>query len=200
MRAAFRFLVGAGLALSMSLAATAAPNWKTLTDAPRDLGGARTNVDMPNNYYFSDDMVIVAIPGDEWAVNHLGQMGADVELLSDVLETRLGVWAGASLKGKNPRATVSEWITNISGLTGGTWTAPRTQHFAGIPVTYATGVDVFGNYHYALYAWTRYGVNYGLALRTPYENRWNTDLDRHISYIITESHITTKALKKMGYK
>ena len=200
MRAALRFCVGAGLALSMSLSAWAAPNWKTLTDAPRDLGGARSNPDMPNNYVMSDDMVIVTIPGDEWTINHLGQMGADMELLSDRLMTRLGVWAGQSLKGKNPRATVSEWITNISGLTGGTWTAPKQQFFAGVPVTYATGVDVFGNYHYGLYAWTRYGVNYGLALRTPYENRWNTELDRHVSYIISESHMSTKALRKLGYK
>lgn len=195
MRSGAKTGLGLGLALCLTFSAGAAPNWKTLTDAPRNTNGSGRDITRPLEVPWSGGSVHLALPGDGWVVNQSGAMGADKEYFNEENQARLGVWAGDSLNGKNPRALVGEWTTNIKGLTGGEWTAPKAKFNAGTPVVEATGVDVYGNYFYRVIAFTKFGVNYALALRTPYENRWNRNLDSDISYIISESHLSHAAMK-----
>lgn len=187
----------AGLGLSLGLAAWAAPNWKTLTDAPRNIDGQGYNYNRPLEVPYADGKFVVVMPDDGWVLNAAGAMGADNEYWNENYLARMGVWAGNSLQGRQPRAIVSEWVGNIKKLTGGDWTAPKATTIAGYPVVQATGVDGFGNYQYRVVAFNRMGVNVALATRIPYEQRHMRALDEDITTIVTESHLSTQAVEKM---
>jgi hypothetical protein len=191
-----RGLLMAGLAVSLSLAVYAAPNWRSLTDAPRDLQGQGYDRHRPLEVKYAGGDFAVLLPSDDWVYNASGAMGADNEYFHETLGARLGVWAGPSIAGKQPRALVSEWVGNIKQITGGEWTAPKTTTIAGVPVVQATGYDVYGNYAYRVVAFNRFGQNVALATRIPYEERWNRQLDEDITSIVTESHLTTQGLNK----
>ena len=196
-----RTWLGLGLALTLSLSAWAAPNWKSLTDAPRDVNEGNLGVvERPIQVPFSNGKVLIALPNNTWLVNKAGQMGADKELFNDAEGARMGVWAGDTLAGKNPRAIVGEFVNNIKGITGGEWTAPKATFVAGVPVVQSTGSDAFGNYFYRILAFNKFGVNYALALRTPYENRWSRALDEDITSIVTESHLSRESVKNWGHQ
>lgn len=195
-----RTWLGLGLALTLSLSAWAAPNWKTLTDAPRDINASTGHVERPIMVPYSNGKVWIAMPNNTWVVNKAGQMGADKELFNENEGARMGIWAGDSLAGKNPRAIVGEWVNNIKGITGGEWSAPKATYIAGVPVVQSTGSDVFGNYFYRVIAFNKFGVNYALAVRTPYENRWSRDLDEDITHIVTDSHLSRETVKSWGHK
>lgn len=195
-----RGLLVAGVMLSFSLAAWSAPNWKTLTDAPRNIEGQGFRKDRPVDIYHSGGDVVIAMPNDTWVLNCDGAMGADKEYYQEVLGARLGVWAGSSLAGKQPRAVVSEWIGNIKQITGGDWQAPKATNIAGIPVIQSWGVDAFGNYAYRVVSFTKFGVNYALVTRIPYEHRWNRALDEDFTSLITDCHLSTAAVARQVKK
>lgn len=186
----------AGLGLSLSVAAWAAPNWKTLTDAPRNIDGEGYRKDRPVDMPWSNNLVVVAMPNDTWVLNSAGAMGADKEFYQEVLGARMGIWAGGSLEGKQPRAVVSEWVGNIKQLTGGDWSAPKAMTLAGVPVVQATGTDAFGNYFYRIIAFNKLGANYALAVRIPYEHRWSRPLDEDITSVVTDCHLSTATVAK----
>lgn len=195
-----RGLLVASLGLSLGVAAFAAPNFKTLTDAPRNIDGQGYNQQRPIETKYANGDIIVAIPGDHWVLNSAGQMGADNEYYHEPTGARLGVWAGPSLEGKQPRAIVSEWVGNIKQITGGEWTAPQARTQAGWPIVEATGYDVYGNYFYRVIAFQKFGQTYAIAMRAPYEERWNRDLDEDITSIITDSHMSSAALNRMMHR
>ena len=189
-------LLVAGVGIALSLAAWSDPNWKTLTDAPRDFEGQGFNHERPIHLPASGGDVIIEMPNDTWVVNYAGAMGADKEYYNEQIGARMGIWAGASLEGKQPRAIVSEWIGNIKQITGGDWQAPKASSIAGNPVVQSWGVDAFGNYAYRVLAYTKFGVNYAIVTRIPYEHRWSRALDEDMTYIITDSHLSTMAVKR----
>jgi hypothetical protein len=191
-----RGILMAGVGLSLSLAAWSAPNWKTLTDAPRNIDGTGFRKDRPVDVPYSNNQVIVAMPNDTWVVNSDGAMGADREYYQEVLGARMGIWAGQSLEGKQPRAVVSEWVGNIKQITGGEWAAPKATHIAGVPVVQASGTDAFGNYFYRVIGFNKLGVNYAVAVRIPYEHRFSRPLDEDITSVITDCHWSTQAVAK----
>ena len=195
-----RGLLMAGIGLSISLAAWSAPNWKTLTDAPRNIDGQGFRHDRPVDMPHSGGDVIIAMPNDTWVLNSEGGMGADKEFYQEVIGARLGIWAGSSLEGKQPRAVVSEWVGNIKQITGGDWTAPKAVNIAGQPVVQSWGVDGFGNYAYRVLAFTKFGVNYALVSRIPYEYRWDRTLDEDTTSLITDCHLSTAAVARMMKK
>lgn len=192
-----RGMLVAGLGLSLGLAAWAAPNWKTLTDAPRNIDGQGYNLNRPLEVPYSDGKFVVVMPDDSWVLNSAGAMGADNEYWNERYHARMGVWAGDSLAGRQPRAIVSEWVGNIKQITGGNWSAPKATHIAGFPVVQATGVDGFGNYQYRVVSYNRFGVNVAIATRIPYEQRHMRALDEDITTIVTESHLSTRSVEKM---
>lgn len=192
-----RGLLVAAVGLTLSLAAWSDPNWKTLTDAPRDIEGEGFNYYRPIDTPHSGGDIVITMPNDTWVLNYAGAMGADKEFYNEQIGARLGIWAGSSLEGKQPRAVVSEWVGNIKQLTGGDWQAPKAVNIAGQPVVQSWGVDAFGNYAYRVIAFTKFGVNYALVTRIPYEHRWSRALDEDTSYIITDSHLSTMAVQRM---
>jgi len=191
-----RGLLMAGVALALSLAAGAAPDWKTLTDAPRNIDGQGYRKDRPIDIRHSKGEVVIAMPNDQWVLNSAGAMGADKEFYHEVLGARLGIWAGESIAGKQPRAIVSEWVGNIKALTGGDWGAPKAKSIAGVPVVEAGGVDAFGNYYYRIIAFNKLGINYAVATRIPYEHRWNRVLDEDTTSLITDCHKSTALVQR----
>ena len=197
-----RLALGLTLAVTLTAGAWAAPNWKSLTDAPRNTDGAPTVVDNPVHVRdLSHRGVVVVLNSDGWTVNRAGQMGADREYFNENLGARLGIWAGDSIKGSTPRNLVNEWVKNIKDLTGGTWTTPKATTVAGLPVVKASGVDAYGNYYYRVVSFTRFGVNYAFAMRCDYSQRWNRQLDGDITRLVTESHISSEAFhKKTNFK
>ena len=192
-----RGLLVAAVGLTLSLAAWSDPNWKTLTDAPRDFDGQGINHDRPIDTPHSGGDIVITMPNDAWVVNYAGAMGADKEFYNEQIGARLGIWAGSSLEGKQPRAVVSEWVGNIKQITGGDWQAPKAVTIAGQPVVQSWGVDAFGNYAYRVIAFTKFGANYALVTRIPYEHRWSRALDEDTSYIVTDSHLSTMAVQRM---
>jgi len=191
-----RGLLVAAVGLTLSLAAWSDPNWKTLTDAPRDFDGEGFNHTRPINTPHSGGDIVVTMPNDTWVVNYAGAMGADKEFYNEHIGARMGIWAGSSLEGKQPRAVVSEWVGNIKKITGGDWQAPKAVTIAGQPVVQSWGVDAFGNYAYRVISFAKFGSNYALVTRIPYEHRWNRALDEDTSYIITDSHPSTMAVQR----
>jgi len=191
-----RGLLVAAVGLTLSLAAWSDPNWKTLTDAPRDFDGQGFNYNRPIDTPHSGGDIVITMPNDTWLLNYAGAMGADKEYINEQIGARLGIWAGSSLEGKQPRAVVSEWVGNIKQITGGDWQAPKAVTIAGQPVVQSWGVDAFGNYAYRVIAFTKFGVNYALVTRIPYEHRWNRALDEDTSYLITGSHLSTMAVQR----
>lgn len=188
-----RGMLVAGLGVCLSLAAWSDPNWKTLTDAPRNVDGQNALNQRARATTYGK--LVVAMPMDHWMLNTNGSMGADNEYYNDNVGARLGVWAGSSLEGKEPRAVVSDWVGNIKKLTGGEWTAPRSTSLAGTPVVESSGSDAYGNYFYKVISFTKMGEPVALAIRTPYENRWNRDLDEDIVYIVSNTHLTSEAMR-----
>ena len=67
-----RGMLMAGVALALSLAAGAAPDWKTLTDAPRNIDGQGYRKDRPIDIRHSKGEVIIAMPNDQWVLNSAG--------------------------------------------------------------------------------------------------------------------------------
>jgi len=191
-----RLALGLTLAASLTASVLAAPNWKTLTDAPRNTAGVGLDKQRPIEFHDSHGEVVIPIQDDNWVVNRAGAMGADKELFNEKLGARLGIWAGDSIKDKQPRNLVNEWVTNIKALTGGNWTTPKATTIAGIPVVQASGVDAYGNYYYRVVAFTRFGINYAFALRSDYDQRWNRDLDNQITLLATGCHISSAAYHK----
>lgn len=181
---------------SLTMAAMAAPNWKTLTDAPRNTDGAGLDKNRPIHLRHSGGDLCLEIQNDNWMLNTAGQMGADREFFNEKTGGRMGVWAGDSLAGKEPRALVTDWVKSIKSLTGGNWSEPKLTNIAGIPVVQATGVDVYGNYFYRVVAFTKFGVNYAVAIRCDYSDRWSRQLDNDITAFVTGSHLTTRAFHK----
>ena len=190
----FRGLLVAGLGLTLSLAAWSAPNWKTLTDAPRNIDGEGYHYEKPIRVAYGNGHFMVTVPDDGWVVNSAGSMGADHEFYNENYGARLGLWAGPSLEGKQPRAIVGDWVGNIKQITGGEWTAPKASSIAGTPVVQAWGVDGFCNYSYRVIALNKFGVHLALATRIPYENRHSRQLDEDIATIVTGSHLSTRAV------
>ena len=188
-----RLALGLALAACLSTSVLAAPNWKTLTDAPRNTDGAGIDKSQPYLVKHSNGDVVIALSNDNWVQNKAGAMGADKEFYNEKLGARMGVWAGDSIKDKQPRNLVNEWVGNIKALTGGNWSTPKATTIAGWPVVQATGVDAYGNYFYRVVSFTRFGVNYAIAVRTDYTNRWSHDLDNDITHVVTDSHITSAA-------
>lgn len=186
------------LAASLTASVMAAPNWKTLTDAPRNVDGVGLDKASPRMVTHSGGDVVLAVGNDHWVTNKAGQMGADKEFFNEKLGARWGVWAGDSIAGKKPRDLVTEWSNNIKTITGGTWTAPKATTIAGIPVVQAYGVDVHGNYAYRIVSFTKFGVNYASALRCDYEDRNSRQIDADLTRFVTESHLSTMAFHKTG--
>jgi hypothetical protein len=179
-----------GLSASLCLSAWAAPNFKTLTDAPRDTSNnGSMMVGRERELRLSDGKAVFQLPGSGWLINRAGAMGADYELFNAALSTRMGFWAGQSIENKAPRALVGEWVNNLRTLTGGDWSTPKSTSIGGTPVVQAFGVDAFGNYYYRVISYTKFGVNFAIALRTPFSNRWNNELQRDIGSIVTNSHV-----------
>ena len=191
-----RLALGLTLAASLTASVWAAPNWRTLSDAPRNVDGAGLDKSRPVYIHESKGDVEISLPDDNWAVNKAGQMGADKEFFNEELGARLGAWAGDSLKDKQPRNIVNEWVNGLKGVTGGNWTTPKSITLGGVPVVQATGVDAFGNYYYRIVSYTRFGVTYAFALRSDYSQRWNRELSGTIAELVTGSHISSHGYHK----
>jgi len=186
-----RLALGLTLAVTLTAGAWAAPNWKSLTDAPRNTEGAPVVVESPVQVRdLSNHGVVIAL-GRGWTVNQAGQMGADREFYNEAVGARLGVWAGDSIKGSTPRNLVNEWVKNIKDLTGGNWSTPKATTIAGVPVVQASGYDAFGNYYYRVVSYTRFKVNYAFAMRCDYSQRWNRQLAEDMTRMVTDSHVST---------
>lgn len=162
---------------------------RTLTDAPFDIWGPQhRTTGEPAIYVFDEDRVHAWSPTDEYLINRLGAMGADREFLRVADCQRLGVWANGRVAGTAPATIVSEMTARLMALTCGEWTDPHEYNVAGIPVIRATGVDVYGNYFYEIYAFERYGNTYAFASRRPYKARYNVDANTDLAFLITHIH------------
>ncbi|MBI3924908.1 MAG: hypothetical protein HY319_05155 [Armatimonadetes bacterium] len=201
MRSIFRLVLGVAVAASLTAsAAWGEVPYKTLTDAPRNLNGARSHVNVPVEWEMNR-WVEAWVPNDTYVPNLAGAMGADLEFFSFERAARVGIWAGKDIQEKSPKSIVGQMAERMQELTGGDWTTARNINVAGVPATQVTGVDVFGNYHYDLYALERFGQKYAVAIRTPYENRWDRDLNIDIAYLISHLHPTTLWVQhEMGHK
>ncbi len=190
------------LALAMLVipASVVAAELSTGTDAHRDINGAQ--VDKMRGlkgvrYHLAEGAAVLVMPNDEWAVNHTGQ---GLEFLSDKRRARLGVEAHlAGSRWSAPRA-LQATMDRLKTAHGGTWTSPQNVHVGGIPALKASGRDVFGNYHYEIYAVERAGIQFLVWMRTPYQNRWNKDLNADVAWVIQNLHpssrTVTESLKK----
>lgn len=162
---------------------------RTLTDAPFDIWGHQHHSHSgPAIYVFDEDRVHAWSPTARYVVNRLGAMGADREFMRVEDCQRLGVWANGRIAGTAPATIVSEMVSRMSALTCGDWTEPYDYNIAGVPVTRATGVDVFGNYFYEIYAFERFGNTYAFASRIPYKSRYNVDVNTDLAFLITHMH------------
>lgn len=164
------------------------PHARTLTDAPWDLNGERwVFSNSPNVYELDDGKVRLWALNGRYPINKLGAMGADREFLALEFGQRLGVWANRRIAESSPKATVTEMVSRMSSLIGGTWTEPQETHLAGIPVTMSTGYDEFGNYFYEVISLERFGNRYAFATRVPY--RFGHDARRRAELAWMVSHI-----------
>ncbi len=180
------------LALLTIPISAAAAEWKTGTDAHRDINGAQ--VDKMRGvkgvcHDLAQGMAVVTMPNDEWAVNHTGQ---GLEFLSDHRLARLGVEARVADGSWNATQAVSKVANAWKSAHGGTWTTPQNVWVAGLPATMISGTDVFGNYHFEVYGVERAGLQFVVWMRTPYENRYNTALNSDVSWIINNIHPSTR--------
>lgn len=139
-------------------------------------------------YSFDNGQVHAWSPTDAFLVNKLGTMEADREFLNLKACERLGVWANGGIAGSTPASIVADIVSKFKGVTCGSWTAPADYNVAGIPVTRATGVDVFGQYFYEVYALERFGNTYAFATRVPYRAMYNVKRNTDLAFLITHIH------------
>ncbi len=173
--------------LSLPISAAAA-EWKTGTDAHRDINGAQ--VDKMRGlkgvcHDLADGRIVLTMPNDEWAVNHTGQ---GLEFLSDHRMARLGVQARVADAGWNASQAATKVADAWKKAHGGTWTPPQSVHVGGIPATKISGNDVFGNYYFEVYGVERAGIQFLVWMRTPYQNRYDTHLKADVSWVINNIH------------
>lgn len=162
---------------------------RSLTDAPFDVWGQQHTVSgTPAIYVFDEDRVHMWSPTDEYLNNRLGAMGADREFMRIEDCQRLGVWANGRIAGTAPTTIVADMTTRLMALTCGEWTDPHEFNVAGVPMIRATGVDVYGNYFYEIYAFERFGNTYAFASRMPYEARYNRDANTDLAFLMTHIH------------
>lgn len=163
---------------------------KTLTNTPYDCNWTGQNTwQRPTDvYYFDNENVHMFTSTDLYRPNRMGAMGADQEFMRLALNARLGVWANGNLGNQAPRSILNSMVARMQKLTCGTWSSPQAVNVAGVPAYRVTGVDEFGNYHYELYALQRFGNTYAFARRTDYSNRWNTQLQDELAYMISHIH------------
>ncbi|MEW6284518.1 MAG: hypothetical protein AB1758_38240, partial [Candidatus Eremiobacterota bacterium] len=146
----------------------------------------------PVNRYMDNGRIVLSAPNDDWALNN--QPGGDINLFSEQRSTRLFVWADQIKPGMTPQRSVTNFINSTKAVVCGEWKGPEAVNVAGVPAYKGWGYDVFGNYYFEVYSLQRYGMQYTYALRTPYTNRWNTDLNADIAYFITHSHPSTSSV------
>jgi len=169
-----------------------AADYQTGTDAKRDINGAFVDKyrDVKGvRFDLANGMMVLTMPNDEWAVNHTEQ---GLEFLSDRRAARVGVDAHVAESGWTANKAVSDVVSRLQAAHGGTWAEPKNVNVTGIPTVMASGHDVFGNYYYEIYGVERMGMQYLVWMRTPYENRWNTDLNADVAWIINNIHPSTR--------
>lgn len=166
--------------------------YTTATDAKRDANGAQVSKwrgVKGVRYPLANGMIVLTMPNDVWAVNH----SADpLEFLNDQRQARLGVVAQVADSGWTANRAVADTVTKLKTAYGGTWAESRNVSVSGIPAVMASGYDVFGNYYYEIYGVERMGMQYLVWTRTPYENRWNQDLNADLAWVINNIHPSTK--------
>ena len=187
-----RFLMALAL-VAIPLSAWAA-DLQTGTNRTRDINGAQ--VDKWRGvkgvrYDLAKGMIVLVMPNDEWALNHVPD---GMEFLSDRRSARMGVTAQVTESGWTPDGAVADMVAKLKTAHGGTWTEPAAVNMAGIPATTASGYDVFGNYYFEIYAVERLGMQYLVWMRTPYQNRWNTDLNADVAWVINNLHPSTRTV------
>lgn len=162
---------------------------RPLTNTNYDIWGSQHRVTgRASVYVFDDGRIHMWSPTDAYLVNKLGAMGADREFLRlDVCE-RLGVWTNGRIAGTSPTTIVSEMTARLEALTCGEWTDPEEAYVAGVPVIKSTGWDEYGNFFYEIYAFERFGNTYAFASRVPYKNRYNTERNVDLAYLISHIH------------
>lgn len=185
--------------LTLPLTAWSA-EYTTGTDAKRDTNGAQ--VDKWRGvkgvrYPLANGMIVLTMPNDVWAVNHAV---SPLEFLNDQRQARLGVDAHVAESGWTANRAVAEAVAKIKGAHGGTFTDPQNVSVAGIPAVMASGQDVFGNYYYEFYGVERLGMQYLVWTRTPYENRWNADLNADVAWVLNNLHPSTKMVMEQLQK
>lgn len=163
---------------------------KTLTNVPYDVNAQDHHLvgDGPSIYVLDNGKTHMWSPKDSYLRNKLGAMGADREYLNLDLCERVGVWANGRIAGQDLNTLVSNATSNMQNITCGDWSEPEQTNIAGVPVTMAKGVDVFGNYLYEIYALKRFGNTYMFATRTPYSNQYNVERNTDLAFLITHIH------------
>ncbi len=173
---------------------------KTLSNTPHNINGGRVHVIVPTTWSLNN-WVKAEISNDDMMENKRAAMGADIEYFSHLYGARIGIWANKDIQKRAPRSILARMSRRMQQLTGGKWSSIRSVNVAGIPASKVTGVDLFGNYHYELYAWTRYGQTYAMAVRVPYEKRWDSKFNSDVAYILTHIHPSYQWVQaEMGYK
>lgn len=169
------------------------PDYKTLTNVPTDTNWtdkATWERPVQTIYVYDGGDVTAWSSTDTYQMNRRGAMGADVEYMRDDLDARFGVWANGRIANQAPRSVVNSMVRRMKDITGGEWTSAKKVDIAGVPAYHAHGTDVFGNYHYEVYAVKRWGNTYAFATRTFHSNRWNKQLADEVNYFITHIHPT----------
>jgi len=176
------------LALFSLPISAATAEWKTGTDAHRDINGAQ--VDKMRGlkgvcHDLAEGRIVLTMPNDEWAVNHTGQ---GLEFLSDHRMARLGVDARVADSSWNASRAAAKVADAWKTTHGGTWTTPEKVWVGGIPATKISGHDVFGNYYFEVYGVERAGIQFLVWMRTPYQNRYDNRLKADVSWVINNIH------------
>ena len=165
---------------------------RTLTDAPQDISGLQWMcVDGPTFYQLDSGQVRLWTPNGDQPINRQGAMGADREFLNLEYCQRLGVWANGRIADQSPKAMVSGMVSRIKSITCGTWSKPKATNIAGVPVTMATGYDVYGNYYYEVIALERFGNKYAFATRSPYKSHLSRHRKNELAWMVTHIHPTS---------
>ncbi len=151
-----------------------------------DKRGAGT--DIQDTYLFEDGRIRMWTSDSRYYENSLGSMGADREFLHPTFCDRLGVWTNGDIAGHSPEHVVSTLVQRLEEVTCGTFTEPRLEHAAGIPVMASTGYDLFGRHYYEVYSWERFGNTYAVATRIPYNARYNVARNANLAYMISHTH------------
>lgn len=172
------------------------PDCKTMTGRPcwatRDISGTGYSVMRPVNRYMDNGRIVLSAPNDDWVRNN--QPGGDLNLFSEQRSARMFVWADQIQSGMSPQRAINNFISGTKAAVCGEWKGPEPFNVAGIPVYKGWGYDVFGNYYFEVYSWQRYGMQYTLATRTPYTNRWDVGLNSDVAYFITHAHPSTSSV------